>query len=128
MKKRSALTIAGMLVAALLAGAVSMSLGTARGDVTPTGSTAPVEPRVRTVERTITIHKKAKSDAPAVVKTIPAPAAPATSNAVAASAPSAPAAYEDDDAYEDDGAYEDDDQVDGYGDEGDEYEDEGEDD
>jgi len=98
MKRRSALTIAGMLVAALLAGAVSMSLGAARGAVSPTSTTARVEPRVRTIERTITIHKKAQSDAPAVVKTIPAPAA---TNVVAASAPSAPAGYEDDDADED---------------------------
>ncbi|MGZ8611910.1 MAG: hypothetical protein ACXWX0_06525, partial [Actinomycetota bacterium] len=62
MKKRSAMSIAGGLVAALVAGFAAMSLGFARGDTTPTASAERVEPRVRTIERTVTIHKKAKSE------------------------------------------------------------------
>ncbi|MGZ5352166.1 MAG: hypothetical protein ACXWYN_03580 [Actinomycetota bacterium] len=107
MKKRSAMSIAGGLVAALVAGFAAMSLGFARGDTTPTASAERVEPRVRTIERTVTIHKKAKSEEAPVVRTIPAPA-PASA--------SAPASADDEDGYEDDG-FEDHDDDDGYEDE-----------
>jgi hypothetical protein len=72
MKKRSAMTIAGGLVAAMLAGAVALSLGFASGQTSGTSAVRP-EPRVRTIERTITIHKKAKPK-PAIVQTIAVPA------------------------------------------------------
>jgi hypothetical protein len=72
MKKRSAMTVAGGLVAALLAGMVAMSLGFASGP-TATAGGEPVKPRVRTIERTVTIHKKAKPK-PAQVVTVTAPA------------------------------------------------------
>ncbi|MGZ8585678.1 MAG: hypothetical protein ACXWXP_09405 [Actinomycetota bacterium] len=107
MKKRSAMSIAGGLVAALVAGFAAMSLGFARGDTTPTASAERVEPRVRTIERTVTIHKKAKSEEAPVVRTIPAPA-PASA--------SAPASADDEDGYEDDGFEDHDD--DGYEDDG----------
>ncbi|MGZ8593231.1 MAG: hypothetical protein ACXWYC_07975 [Actinomycetota bacterium] len=112
MKKRSAMSIAGGLVAALVAGFAAMSLGFARGDTTPTASAERVEPRVRTIERTVTIHKKAKSEETPVVRTIPAPA-PASA--------AAPAPSDDDDGFEDDGfeddGFEDHDDDDGYEDE-----------
>jgi hypothetical protein len=127
MKKRSAMTIAGGLVAALLAGAVSLSLGFASG-TTPSISTVRPEPRVRTIERTITIHKKADPK-PAVVQTIAAPApAPA-----AASAPAQPASDDEQVGDHDDGQVgdHDDGQVGGQNDESDdelEQDDHGDDD
>jgi hypothetical protein len=89
------MTIAGGLVAAMLAGAVALSLGFASGQ-TPGASVVRPEPRVRTIERTITIHKKAKPK-PAVVHTIAAPAAPAQA-APAAPARASNASASDDDA------------------------------
>jgi hypothetical protein len=57
MKKRSAMTIAAALVASLLAGAVALSLGVpGAGTIS---ASAPPEPRVRTIERTVTIHRRA---------------------------------------------------------------------
>jgi hypothetical protein len=125
MKKRAAMTFAGGLVAALLAGAVALSLGLAGADTAGTGSsgTERVQPRVRTVERTITVHKKAKAGSAPVVRTIAA-SAPA-SNAVSA----APAiAFDDhddeDDEFDDEGwEHEDED----HDDEGEEHEEHDED-
>lgn len=57
MKKRSAMVIAGAMVAALLAGSVALSLGML-GAGTATASGDRTTPRVRTIERTVTIHKK----------------------------------------------------------------------
>jgi uncharacterized membrane protein YgcG len=58
LKKRFALIVAGGLVAVLIAASAALSLGllgassAARGDRTA--------PRVRTIHRTVTVHKKAK--------------------------------------------------------------------
>jgi hypothetical protein len=119
MKKRSAMTIAGGLVAAMLAGAVALSLGFASGQTPGTSAVRP-EPRVRTIERTITIHKKAKPK-PAVVHTIAAPAAPAApaqaAPAASARAPDASTSDDGADVSDDDGS---DDQF-----EGEDHEDDG---
>jgi hypothetical protein len=51
------MTIAAALVASLLAGALAISLGIpGAGTIT---ASAPVEPPVRTIERTVTIHRRA---------------------------------------------------------------------
>jgi hypothetical protein len=116
MKKRSAMTVAGGLVAALLAGMVAMSLGFASGP-TATAGNEPVKPRVRTIERTVTIHKKAKPK-PAQVVTVTAPA-PAS----AQSAPSTGASFdESDDSFENEHESEGEDHS---GSEGSEHEDDG---
>jgi hypothetical protein len=112
MKKRSAMTIAGGLVAAMLAGAVALSLGFASGQTSGTSAVRP-EPRVRTIERTITIHKKAKPK-PAVVQTIAAPAQ---------AAPAAPARVSGTSTSDDVGGMSDDDGSDGRF-EGEDHEDE----
>jgi hypothetical protein len=93
MNKRSAMAIAAGLVAALLAGAISLAAGlSGGGTASATGPPQRREPRVRTIERTITIHKKAKAaDAP-VVRTIAAPAPAATQTQSAG--------LTDDDAYD----------------------------
>jgi hypothetical protein len=51
------MTIAAALVASLLAGALALSLGVpGAGTIS---ASAPPEPRVRTIERTVTIHRRA---------------------------------------------------------------------
>lgn len=75
MNKRSAMTIAAGLVAALLAGvgAFSLSLGSS---ATPASASSKAhrKPIVRTIERTVTIEKKAKGGASgALVVTLQAP-------------------------------------------------------
>ncbi len=122
MKKRSAMTVAAGLVGALLAGVVAMSLGFASGPVASAGSagSADLKPRVRTIERTVTIHKKAKPKAPQVV-TIAAPAAqsaPASSPAMSSSEDSRDDETVNDDQFE--GEHESEGQDDGgwQGDEG----------
>jgi hypothetical protein len=109
MKKRSAITVAASLVVALLVGAIGMSKG-----LTGARGAAEVTPRVRTIERTITVHRKARAQAPRVV-TITPPAAP---NAVAAPAVTRSdedeagedgiAGEHEDDSREDDGEFDDD--------------------
>jgi hypothetical protein len=86
MKKRSAMTVAAGLVAALLAGSVALSLGFTGGQTASAGS-GHTTPRVRTVERTIKVHKKAKARKP-VVMTIAAPASAAQRATASASATS----------------------------------------
>jgi hypothetical protein len=130
MKKRAAMTLAGALVTALLAGSVAMSMGLT-GAEPVSAANGRVQPRIRTVERTITVHKKAKADASPVVRTI-APAAPTTSTV---SAPAAQTTAYDDD-WDDDDRFEDEDEGDDdhgedHSDDGDhdeDHEDEGEDD
>ena len=72
MKKRSAIVIAGGLVAALLAGSAALSLGLlGASSASPAGDRT--APRVRTIERTVTIHKKDKSAAGAITFVVAAP-------------------------------------------------------
>jgi len=73
MNKRSAMTIAAGLVAALLAGAAAFSLSFGN-PATPASARGKQAPIVRTIKRTVTIHRKAKgaSGGPRVV-TLPAP-------------------------------------------------------
>lgn len=78
MNKKSAMAIAGGLVAAVLsaAGAISVGLGNRTAAQTPPPPAA--KPIVKTIRRTITIHKKAKSSpAPSVVTLAPSAPAPA---------------------------------------------------
>jgi hypothetical protein len=120
MKKRSAMTVAGGLVAALLAGMVAMSLGFASGP-SATAGREPVKPRVRTIERTVTIHKKAKQKPAQVVRvTAPAPTS-------VQSAPSAGTSFdESDDSFESEHEGDGEDHGDsGYDDGGSEHEDGG---
>ncbi len=100
MKKRSAMTVAAGLVGALLAGVLAMSLGFAGGPAASAGSTD-LKPKVRTIERTVTIHKKAKPKAPQVVM-IPAPASSAAQNAPASTAMGSSDDERDDEAVDDD--------------------------
>ena len=74
MKKRSAMTIAGALVAAVLAGSVAFSLGSLGAGTAAAGDRG-AAPRVRTIERTVTIHKKR----PSAAGTITYALAPSTS-------------------------------------------------
>lgn len=112
MKKRSAMAIAAGLVVALLSGAVALSVGFSDPAAVATGERA--TPRVRTIERTVTIHKKAKPESQPVVRTIAAPAASAT----------ATSAVSDDDGWDDDdGSFEDGDRDDDH-DEDEDHEDE----
>jgi hypothetical protein len=105
MKKRSAMLIAAGLVAALLSGAIALSMGFLDPAAT-TGERA--TPRVRTIERTVTVHKKAKTEAEPVVRTI-APAAPAA----ATSAVSDDGEWDDEDeGFEDEGFEDEDDEDD----------------
>lgn len=119
MKKRSAMTVAAGLVAALLAGSIALSVGFTGGGAASAGS-GDSAPRVRTIERTITIHKKAKEAEP-VVRTI---AAPVTQQAAASAATSGSDDDPQDGGFGDDGfedEHEGDDQV------GQDHEDDGQD-
>jgi hypothetical protein len=71
MKKRSAMAIAAGLVAALLTGAVALSLGLSATDQADAASER-VEPRVRTVHRTVTVHREAKAEEPETVTIVTA--------------------------------------------------------
>jgi hypothetical protein len=66
MKKRFAILIAGALAAVLLAGSAALSLGLL-GARPATAGSDPSVPKVRTIERTVTIHKKQKPQQGAVV-------------------------------------------------------------
>jgi hypothetical protein len=70
MKKRSAMAIAAGLVAALLAGAAALSLGMT-GPQTATASGVR-EPRVRTIHRTVKVHREAKAEEPQTVTVVTA--------------------------------------------------------
>ncbi|MGA9162712.1 MAG: hypothetical protein WB297_17850 [Actinomycetota bacterium] len=65
MKKRFAMVVAGGLVAALLAGSAALSLGLLGASTASAGGDR-TAPRIRTVERTVTVHKKKKAPAGAV--------------------------------------------------------------
>jgi hypothetical protein len=79
MKKRSAMAIAAGLVAALLTGAVGLSLGLS-GTPTADATGERVKPLVRTVHETVTIHREAKAEEPETVTIVTAGASsPASS-------------------------------------------------
>ena len=61
MKKRFALIIAGGLVAVLIAASAALSLGLL--GASPAASGDQTAPRVRTIHRTVTVHRKAKPTA-----------------------------------------------------------------
>ena len=71
MKKRSAMAIAAGLVAALLTGAVALSLGLS-GTPTADATNDRVKPRVRTIHETVTVHREAKTQEPETVTIVTA--------------------------------------------------------
>lgn len=94
MNRRSAMAVAGGLVAAMLAGAVAFSATLDGGGSTIAASTAAPTPIVRTIHHTVTIHKKAKAHAGGGrrVVVVPAPSSgtvqtPSASSAVSPSHP-----------------------------------------
>ncbi len=76
MKKRSAITLAGGLVGALVSGLIGYSLRVgAEASSTATPATlrqSQPGPIVKTITTTITIHRKVKPKAPAGVRIVPA--------------------------------------------------------
>jgi hypothetical protein len=78
MNKRSAMLVAAGLVAALLAGvaAVRMSVG---GGIPASAANEKVKPIVHTIERTITVHKKAKHSSQPALVVLPARGSASTS-------------------------------------------------
>jgi hypothetical protein len=79
MKKRSAMAIAAGLVAALLTGAVALSMGLS-GTPTADATGERVKPLVRTVHETVTVHREAKAEEPQTVTIVAASASsPASS-------------------------------------------------
>jgi hypothetical protein len=109
MNKRSAIIVALGLVAALVVGAAGVTMGMT-GPAASLASTPDPAPKVRTIHRTVTVHRQATAPAATVLGTVPAAS-------VSAGTQGEDDGYEDD-GYEDDG-YEDD----GYEDDG--YEDDG---
>jgi hypothetical protein len=105
MNKRSAIVVALGLVAALVIGGVGFTMGMT-GPAASLASVRDPAPKVRTIHRTVTVHRPAQGSGAAVVGVTQAPTVVAG------------AVGDDDDGYEDDG-YEDD----GYEDDG--YEDDG---
>ena len=100
MKKRSAMAIAAGLVAALLTGAVALSFGLS-GAQTADATGERATPRVRTVHRTVTVHREAKATEPETVTVVTA-----SSSSPTASDGSSENAVDDDsgdEAFEDDG-------------------------
>ena len=65
MKKRFALIVAGGLIAVLIAASAALSLGMLGASPAASGDRA--APRVRTIHRTVTIHRKAKPKGHTVV-------------------------------------------------------------
>ena len=82
MKKRSALMVAAGLVFTLVLGGLAVAIGITGPAVsggTPRAARS-VEPEVRTVKRTVTVHKKAKADGSSVVQVAdPSTATPSSS-------------------------------------------------
>lgn len=78
MKKRFAMVIAGALVAVMLAGSAALSLGLL-GARTAEASNDRTAPRVRTIERTVTVHRKSKAPAGAVTYLTAAPSSSSVS-------------------------------------------------
>ena len=107
MKKRSAILMAAGLVVALLSGAVAMTIGLSGNGAAEAGDRAKRDPIVRTIKRTVTVHKDAKATDQASVQVVRL-----DSSSSATSDPSA--SESDDDGYdsesEDDDTYESEDQ------------------
>ncbi len=85
MNKKSAMAVAGGLVAALMSavGAISVSVtGRAPAGAQPAHAAKPI---VKTIRRTITIHRKPKHTAPPAVQIVTVP--PATTLGPASAAP-----------------------------------------
>ncbi len=95
MNKRSAITVALGLVAALVVGGVGLTMGMT-GPAPSLASVRDPAPKVRTIHRTVTVHRPAAASAATVVGTAPTA--------------SMSAGAQGDDGYEDEG-YEDE----GYG-------------
>jgi len=94
MNKRSAMTIAAGLVAALLTGAVALSMGLTGAETADAGG-AP-DPRIRTVHRTVTVHREAKAGEPKTVTIVTAGASsPVSSEEIEDEG------FEDEDGFED---------------------------
>jgi hypothetical protein len=70
MNKRSAMVIAGGLVAALVSAVGAISASFTSGTPAQAQPTAALQPKVRTITRTITIHKKPKHQSAAPVQVI----------------------------------------------------------
>jgi len=102
-KKRSAMAMAAGLVAALLAGSAALSVGLTAPNTAQAGSGEP-EPIVRTIQETVTVHRKANEAG--AVSVIAAPATlPASSTSSGDSFDESiyeDGEHEDDDSYEDD--------------------------
>ncbi len=131
MNKRSALMLSAALVLTLIVGGLAVATGltgpTVSNAVPRAERRASSEPVVRTVRRTVTVHKKADAKPGEVVR-IAAPAAAAASPSGSSDLSGDEDSYEDDDAYEDEGDDhgDDDDHEDHEDDE--DHEDEGDDD
>ena len=81
MKKRSALMVAAGLVFTLVVGGLAVAIGITGPTVsggTPRAARS-VQPEVRTVKRTVTVHKKAKAGGSSVVR-VADPSTAATSS------------------------------------------------
>lgn len=131
MNKRSALMLSAGLVLTLIVGGLAVATGltgpSVSNAVPRAQRSSASEPLVRTVRRTVTVHKKADAKPGEVVR-VEARAATNATNGSDSSDPSG-----DDDAYDDDDSYEDDDSSDGQEDRDDhedqvDHEDEGNDD
>jgi len=96
MKKRSAMAIAAGLVAAMLVGVVALSIGLS-GTQTADAKGERVQPRVRTVHRTVKIHREAKPEAPKTVTVVTASTSSPSSSSSSESSGS-------DDQYENEGS------------------------
>jgi hypothetical protein len=132
MNKRSALMLSAALVLTLIVGGLAVATGltgpTVSNAVPRAERRASSEPVVRTVRRTVTVHKK--SDAkPGEVVRVAAPATAAASPGGSSDLSGDDDSYEDDDAYEDEDEHEDEERDDHEDDEDQEdHEDEGDDD
>ena len=129
MNKRSALMLSAGLVLTLIVGGLAVATGltgpSVSNAVPQAQRSSTSEPVVRTVRRTVTVHKK--SDAkPGQVVRVAAPAATSGTSGVSGSSGTSG----DDDAYDDDDDYEDDDSAEEQEDQEDheDHEDEGNDD
>ena len=98
MNKRSAMALAAGLVAALLAGAVALSLGVAGPQ--PASAGGKHDPRVRTIERTVTVHRQAKQSAPRIVML------PGSNPALSGTQGWSGRSFEGDDGFESEGGFE----------------------
>jgi hypothetical protein len=101
MNKRSAMFVAAGLVLSLLVAGIAMGMGvTGPSADAKTMSAKGQKPIVKTVTRTVTVHKKEKADGTVgavIVKTLPA-----SGSTSSPSGQTSAGGYEDDDQYESD--------------------------